>query len=600
MAIVDDIKSRLDILDLVSRYATLQRSGRSYRAPCPFHSERTPSFYVFPERQSWRCFGACATGGDIFSFFMQAENLQFGEALRRLAQEAGIDLPNRSSRGQTSVNFEINEEADRYFARVLQSDEGTAARTYLHNREVSAATISTFELGFSPAGGRALRDYLSSRGHTTDQMVAAGLVTKTESGEYRDLFRGRLTICIRGEDGNLRGFGGRALDDSTPKYLNSPKTSAFDKGRILYGLHLAKDTIRKEGTVVVVEGYMDAIMAHQHGFNNVVASMGTALTQEQASTLRALAPEVILALDPDTAGQEATLRSMESAWGVFHSEMIRPSGGGTALYHRPELPRLKVASLPQGQDPDAVIRKDPDAWTALVAQAVPLFDYLFTALSARFDPVTPDGKAQLSQLLFPLVASIGDTFLQDHYFQRLASLLGVSVESLQSSLGRALSSATRSRPKPAAQVNRRNEASTSPFQLSERDPLEELCIAMLLQSSEPYPGTESLQREYFLRPENREALACWREGNDPDIVGEEVRSHWDYLQAIQLPPSDRKEREAALEDYMRRLEARHLRRLKAEEEMRLGDASPAELDDYENEVLSVNERIRDLLAEKVL
>ena len=598
MAVVDEIKSRLDILDLVSRYVQLQRSGRSYKAACPFHAEKTPSFFVFPERQTWRCFGACATGGDLFSFYMRAENLDFAEALRRLGRETGVELPSRQDQGQRSQFQGINEEARKFFERLLASSNGSAASKYLEQRGILPATIGTFELGFSRPDGHSLRDFLTAQGFTPDQLVMAGLVTRTEREEYRDLFRGRLMFPIRGQDGLLCGFGARALDDSVPKYLNTPKTLAFDKGRILYGLPLARDNIREKGAVVVVEGYMDTIMAHQHRFTNVVASMGTALTSDQASTLRALAPEVVLALDPDTAGQEATLRSMESAWGVFHRQTVRTAAGASALYQRQELPKVKVAALPQGQDPDDVIRHSPEQWARLVDEAAPLMDYLFSALAMRLDPATPEGKAQLSQLLFPLVASIENPFLQDHYFQRLADLLGVPAESLQASLGRAAGASARTRP-DRRRSRREEEISSSPFARLERDPLEEHCLALLLQNPELAATAKSLRLEYFSHPENREVLAYWMEEHDPDLLDPELRQQWDHLLSMSLPPSDQGQREMALKDCLSRMEARYLRHLKAEEELRLAEVTPQELEEYQQDILHLNRRMKDLLAEKV-
>lgn len=597
MAVTDEIKARLDILDLVSGYAVLQRSGRSYKGVCPFHSEKTPSFYVFPERQTWRCFGACATGGDLFAFYMQAENLDFAEALRRLASQAGVELPSKRDQGQRSLLHDINEEAAAYFRRHLGSSHGAEARAYLERRGVSPTAASTFELGLSPDDGHSLGDYLVARSFQPEQIATAGLTNRGDNGAYRDLFRGRLMFPIRSKDGSLGGLGARALDDSTPKYLNSPKTPVFDKGNTLYGLNLASESITGSGRVVVVEGYMDAITAHQHGFANVVASMGTALTGEQASTLRAMASQIVLALDPDTAGQEATLRSMESAWGVFHRTQMRGGPQGTTLYQRPQLPDLRVAPLPTGQDPDEVIRHDPAGWTALVDGAVPMMEYLFSALARRLDPSTPEGKAQLSQLLFPLVAAIEDPFLQDHYFQSLARLLGVATESLRASLSR---SNFRSRQQRTRRpVRRQEEASASPFARLDKDPLEDHCLALLLQEPDLGELATSLRLEHFGRPENREVLAYWMEGYDPELLDEDLKPQWERLASMTLPPTDRGQRETALQDCVGRLEARHLRRLKLEEEIRLAETGPEELESQEGQVLDLNERIRHLLAEKV-
>ena len=637
---VDDVKSRLDILDLVSRYAPLQRSGRSYRALCPFHTEKTASFFVFPERQSWRCFGACATGGDIFSFFMRIENLDFGEALKRLAQQAGINLPERRARkSEDDELYRINEAAMEFYRHGLRSHAaGSSARAYLQGRGLSQETIETFQLGLSPAGGESLHAHLASNGYGDQRLALAGVVTKGQDNRYRDMFRGRLMFPIRDAGGRLAGFGGRSLDGSHPKYLNSARSPIFDKSSILYALHLAKDAAREKG-IVIVEGYMDAIAAHQHGFSNVAASMGTALTQQQVTLVCNLirrpgssgSADVILALDPDTAGQEATLRSLESSWRVFQTRLVGRAHGAS-IYERPEAPSVKVAPLPEGKDPDEIILESPEEWSRLVDNAAPLIDYLFSALSSRLDLGTPQGKSRLAELLFPLVAATPDPFQQDHYFQRLAALLGVSEATLQASLGRPRPGRSSSpgrtyRPLQGrgAQPNRGNGesqgATATPFARLDHDPLEEHCLALILQNPQllqpPQPGTSGeggyteatskglverrskagdLRLEYFQRVENREVFTNWMKCSTLDALrgtlDEEIQEHLEYLVSRQLPPSDLRQKEMALSGCFRRLEERYLRELKLEEELRLSQVSPEELEEQSQGILELNERIK--------
>jgi len=434
MSVVDDIKSRLDILEVVANHTALQRSGKAYKANCPFHQERTPSFFVFPDRQSWRCFGACATGGDIFSFVMKTQNLEFAEALKQLAQQAGVTLPSRERRTEQQSAFDINEAAKDYFRSRLASSQGTEARAYLDRRGLDQLTIERFELGLSPKDGESLKNHLVNLGFSLQQLGQAGVISGGDSGRYRDLFRNRLIFPIRNGQGDLGGFGGRALDDSNPKYLNSPRTPVFDKGRILYGLYLAKDAIRQQG-VVVVEGYMDAIMAHQHGFGNVVASMGTALTENQVTEVRRLTGQITMALDADAAGQQATLRSLESSWKVFQHHTAGKVQG-TTLFQRQDTTNLKVAVLPDGLDPDEVIRQSPENWTNLVENGRPLFEYLLPALSAQVDISSPQGKAWVSQRLFNFIAAVPEPIQQDHYFQMLANHLKVSEDTLRASMSR--------------------------------------------------------------------------------------------------------------------------------------------------------------------
>ncbi len=285
MSAVDEIKQRLDIVEVISSYVTLKKAGRNYKGLCPFHAEKTPSFVVFPDTQSWHCFGACGTGGDVFSFIEQQENLDFPGALRLLARRAGVSLKPRTEADAAQDKLkkrlhEINERAAEYFHNLLlNSTEGQTARNYLSQREINRETLSRFQLGYALDDWQALSDYLQGRGYKPDDLLTAGLIIEREGGGHYDRFRGRLIIPIRDERGGVVGFGARALDDSPPKYINSPQTPAFDKSTLLFGLDLAKGTIRREGLAVIAEGYMDVLTAHQHGITNVVASMGTALTE---------------------------------------------------------------------------------------------------------------------------------------------------------------------------------------------------------------------------------------------------------------------------------------------------------------------------------
>lgn len=601
MTVVDDIKGRLDILEVVSHYIPLQRSGRSYKANCPFHQERTPSFYVFPERQTWRCFGACADGGDVFSFVMRAENLEFTEALRRMAQHAGVTLPTRERRTDQQITLQINEASGNYFRQFLDAPSGVEARRYLEQRGLTAQTIEKFELGLSPWDGASLRSHLLQRGFSLEELARAGVTRIEENGQHRDFFRGRLMIPIRDAQGELVGFGGRVLPgyDSHPKYLNSPRSPAFDKARVLYGLYLTKQASKSQG-IVVVEGYMDAIMAHQYGFDNVVASMGTALTVQQVSQIRKLTGNVTLALDPDAAGQQATLRSLESSWQVFQSQVAGRSRG-TILYQRQETRDLKIAVMPDGMDPDEVIRRSPEEWSRLVTEATPLVEYVYRMLSAQADLSSPQGKAWLAESMFPLIAAISEPAQQDHYFQSLAVLLGVSEETLKASMARP-NAGRRSRGAAPA-VTR---ATPSAFAKQDHDPMEEYCLALLLQYPELRIDAEELRLEFFHRIENREIFSHWqrlssdiqasgapgalRRTVDADLLGQ-----LESLATKSLPPTERSRCAWIFQDGVRRLEERHLRELKAEEELRFSELpvdSLVESDELYMDALDVNERIR--------
>ena len=596
MTVVDDIKGRLDILEVVSRYVPLQRSGRSHKAPCPFHQEKTPSFFVFPERQSWRCFGACATGGDVFSFVMRSENMEFGDALKHLAQQTGVELPNLEKRNQNQGNFDINESARIYFQELLASAKGTEARAYLERRGVSAQAIEKFELGLSPSDGESLKNHLVKQGFSLQQLNQAGIVRTSQNGWNHDLFRSRLMFPIRNGQGGLGGFGARALDDSQPKYLNSPRTAVFDKGHILYGLHLAKESARQEG-IVIVEGYMDAVAAHQEGFNNVVASMGTALTENQVAEIRRLTKDVTMALDADVAGQQATLRSLESSWRVLQTQVAGRSQG-TTLFQRPEMLNLKIAVMPEGMDPDDLIHRSPAEWTQLIQEGPSYIEYLLKVLPVQLDASTPQGKAQIVSVVLPSIQAVPEPFQQDHYFQMLADQLGVTRETLQATIDRPGAARQTRRAQP-----RTRPASGLTFTGPDGDPLEEYCLTLLLHEPDLEQSAEGLQPEYFRQMENREIFNQWvrvcqgRQGESSaaslsGLVEEELTSRLDALLNKEMPPLDPLSRQAAFRDVVIRLESRYLVELKAEEEIRFSESSTDIMEDSHLDVLEINQRIK--------
>ena len=591
MTVIDDIKAKLDIVDLVSQYVPLQQSGASFKGLCPFHSEKTPSFFVFPNRQSWRCFGACAVGGDAFSFYMQRENVDFSGALKELARITGTEIPTRRSPPKDDPLYKLNEAAASFFSRYLASREGVAARQYIEQRGMTSDTVAKFQIGLSPGDGYSLRRNLLSLGYTEAQLTLSGIVSRSQDGTSQDLFRRRLIFPIWNADGRMVGFGGRALDDSNPKYLNSRQGPVFDKSRLLFGYHLAKDAIKESGTAVVVEGYMDAIVAHQHGFSNVVASMGTSLTQFQTGLLRDTAKEVVLALDSDAAGQEAILRSVETSWKVMQKQVVSRSGRST-MYGRSGGPSLKIAPLPQGRDPDEIILEDPQNWERLTTETVSLMEFLFKAFSAKFDLSSAEGKSQMAEVLLPLVAAIPNHFEQDRYFRNLAEMLGVSESMLEASMGRP-------RPRrPVRNAGGTGSVAATPFQPLERDPLEEHCLALLLQNPSLSPLAIDLRADQFLRVENREVFTNWLQGLKMEQLDQGISSHFTYLTEKPLPPSDLREKETALTHCIQRLQERRLRQLKDEEEQRLPDMTLEEINEHGEEILKINDDMEALFRSR--
>jgi len=335
---VEDVKQRLNIVEVISAYVPLKKAGRNYKGLCPFHNEKTPSFVVFPDTQRWHCFGACGSGGDVINFVMRREGLPFVEALKMLAARVGVELtpPTPAQEAEAEERrrlWDVNRLAAEYFHRLLmESDEAAQARSYLAGRGLQAETLRAFQVGYARDTWQALSDYLGSQGWREADLTKAGLVSERESGGSYDRFRGRIVYPIRDARGHVCGFGGRVLDDSLPKYLNSPQTPVFDKGGVLYGIDLAREMIRRSETAVLVEGYMDVLMAHQAGFRNVVGAMGTALSEAQIAILKPLTKRLVLALDPDVAGDKATLRGLEVAKEALDARVVPvPTAGADPL-----------------------------------------------------------------------------------------------------------------------------------------------------------------------------------------------------------------------------------------------------------------------------
>ncbi|MFN8476150.1 MAG: DNA primase [Anaerolineae bacterium] len=433
MSVVDEIKARLDIVDVVGSYVQLKKSGRTFKGLCPFHSEKTASFIVNQERQTWHCFGACGTGGDIFSFIQRAENVDFPGALRLLADRAGVEIAPRSPSVQAEDDlksrlYAVNDAAAQFFnSQLMHSPAASSARAYLEKRQVDAASCDRFGLGYAPDSWDGLLTALTARNYRTDDLAAAGLVIEREGGGYYDRFRGRLIFPIRDERGQTIGFGGRTLGDGVPKYLNSPQTLLFDKGGGLYGLDLARETIRRAGTVVVVEGYMDVVSLHQRGFQNVVASLGTALTEAQVTLAARYAPSLVLALDADTAGNAATLRGLQVAARAVATQKRRGIGpGGRLSTVEKRAIDLRITVLPPGLDPDDLVKQNPAEWERRVAASKPVPEYYFSALVSDLDLNTSTGKEEAAERLLPVIRDELDSPVEKaHYLQWLARLTRV-------------------------------------------------------------------------------------------------------------------------------------------------------------------------------
>lgn len=404
--VIDDIHARADIVELIGRYVPLTRAGRHFKAHCPFHKERTPSFMVNTDKQIFHCFG-CGVGGNIFSFLMQHDRLTFPEAVRQLADHVGVRVPEREADASDGAHERVRsvlEKSCRYFERMLHdSKTGKAARAYLERRGVSEQTRSQFRVGLAPAGWETLLTAAKSTGVSADELEAAGMVIRGTSGSY-DRFRNRLMFPIMNVRGHIVGFGGRSLDDQEPKYLNSPETLLYSKGRHLFGLSLAKDAIIAAKTAIVVEGYFDCVVLAGAGMSHVVSPLGTALTEEHARLLKRYAEQIILAFDADAAGEQATLRGID---------LLVEAGL-----------QVRVAQLPQGVDPDEVLRAHGrERLEQLVEQSLSLFDALVQGALRRYPATDAESTVQAAQFVLPTIARIPDAMLRSEYVRLLAARL---------------------------------------------------------------------------------------------------------------------------------------------------------------------------------
>jgi DNA primase len=535
MSVIDDVKQRLDIVQIVSEYVKLQKAGRNYKSSCPFHSEKNPSFFVFPDRQSWHCFGACGIGGDIFSFIMKKEGVDFAQALRLLANKAGVPLVAQSTPQRQAQNkererlFEVNEAAAGYYHHVLlNTSKGEIARDYAAKRGLSSDTIKNFQLGFAPDDWDTLKQYLKGKGYEEAELLAAGLLVEREDKNSYDRFRNRLIFPFRNIQGKVIGFGGRALDDSLPKYLNSPQTPVFDKSSSLYGIDRAKTAIRQNDLAIITEGYMDVLTAHQYGYENVVAFSGTSMVDKQLAITKNLTRNLILALDADTAGEEAVSRSGEM---VDKMLPVPPEFYGWVKYEDAQNAEVKILIYPKGKDLDDiikdVIKEDVSQWQKLIADAKPMVDFIFESQVAKIDLASARDKSAVVDRLLPLLLEMKDPLRQAHYLERLARLLKIDEH--------VLSDAVR---KFKAVGKRRATAGVKSFKpvaptVISSSPLEQYCLALLLQ----YPGLKSesteLSLDHFENTENRELFAKWQQSDDLDSLKNSIDiALQEYLESL--------------------------------------------------------------------
>ena len=413
--LLEDILSRVDIVELVSSYIPLKRAGRNFKALCPFHHEKTPSFMVSPDRQIYHCFG-CGESGNAFKFLMRYERLEFPEAVETIAKRVGVVLPSihKQEDKNLSINtqlYKMNELACSFYENNLNSTDGQRAKGYLLKRGISQETIKLFKLGVALEKWDALINHLRNKNFDLSLIQKAGLIIAKEGGGYYDRFRNRIIFPIFDIKDRILGFGARVLDNALPKYINSPETFIYTKGKNLYGLNLSKDSIRENDFAVVVEGYMDFIIPYQAGLKNIVASLGTALTPEQVRLLKRYAQSVVMVYDGDTAGELATLRSLD----IFIEEGME----------------VKVVTLPKTHDPDLFVKeKGIESFKDKIVKAQNLLDYKLGILKTRYNVKEIEGKAKIASSMLETINKFKNAVLKSEYIKKLAQELDVEEDAL--------------------------------------------------------------------------------------------------------------------------------------------------------------------------
>jgi len=436
----EEIKNRVDIVDLVSENVKLRRSGKNYTGFCPFHANtRTPAFVVWPESGTWRCFGECNEGGDIFRYVMKREGVDFKEALKMLADRAGIELqpltPELKEKNERAeVLRKILEEAVVFYRHQLRStDAGRMAQEYLRiQRGISQETEEIWGLGYAPDSWDAIINHFKQKEYPIQDLIDTGMVSENEDGRVYDRFRHRLMIPIRDMYGNMTGFGGRVLNpDDVPKFMNSPQTILFDKSAILFGLDRARKAIRSANQAVIVEGYFDVIVPHQEGFENVVSPMGTALTEAQMRQLKRFTRQFVMALDPDAAGQKATLRGLEVAREALDHEGDPVFNARGLLRYESRLKAdLRVSTLPDGLDPDEIVLREKEEWQQIINSARPIIYHVLDTLIADQNIDDPKIKSTIAAQVLPLVKDIANPIERDAYRQYIARSLKIDEKAL--------------------------------------------------------------------------------------------------------------------------------------------------------------------------
>ena len=574
--VVDLIKSQLNITDVVSKYVDLKGNSRLMKGLCPFYSENTPSFVVYPESQTFKCYcGSCAgtSGGDIFSFIMKIENINFVEALNVCAELAGVKLNKYKSKKNSSIKEDLNhalESAADFFKNSLNSRYGLPAINYLKDRGFSQEQIKEFNFGLSPTGLSTLVDHLKKVGVKSNAAVESGLVQKWADNTWHDFFVDRLTIEIRNEDGTLVGFGGRSLNNKTPKYINTPQTELFNKSELLYGLNIAKESISNSKECVIVEGYMDVFAAHSEGFNNVVACMGTSITFDQLKKANNYANKIILCLDSDVAGRRASVNNL--------IKLIN-SNNDLSNIHK----SIYIASIDSGKDPDDLIRQNPSEWKDVISNSTSLYKHLINNLDLVFDLTNETQRTEAANVVYKLVFQNTDSHSQDETLSLLATKLNIEREKL---------------PTPKIINNKLSPNPTTNGMKNNQSPIEKHIIALILQNKLLKNYIKQQSNELFEDPKLRAIFDILKSEDKVELEVDDILNEIILdLKSYPLPNSNEKDLITELNDCINRLYNHHLKRKKIEQQkaIELGLESNADtIDNVIKDSLTTNKLLKEM------
>jgi len=472
---IEEIKEKLDVVEIIGNYLKLKKTGANYSANCPFHSENKPSFFVSPARQVWKCFG-CGEGGSVFDFVMKIEGVEFGDALRILSKKAGVQLKPRDPKVQTRRQrfYEVCELGCQFFEKQLESGKlGKKAKEYLLERGITQESIKKWRIGYSPDTWRGLSDFLVGKGYKREEVVSVGLAVKSEKSKTPyDRFRGRIIFPVFDLQSQVIGFGGRIFkqEEETAKYLNVPQTPLYNKSKILYGLNNAKVDIRKKNQCILAEGYTDVIMSHQEGFDNTVATSGTALTSDHLDILKRYSENLVLAFDMDIAGNTATKRGIDSA---------QEKGFN-----------IKVIKMPPESDPADIISESSQKWQKLLEKSQSIMEFYFNSAFSAHDKETAEGKKEISRIVLPVIKKIPNKIEQSHWIQRLSKDLKVGEEDVFEELNKIKDSNNRS-------PDLKEDSSEKNFKNNRKDILEKRVFCLLMKKPECLKVIEEKEKSLF-------------------------------------------------------------------------------------------------------